>query len=131
MWPEIYYAGSATIEKIGGLKRRTGSDYHEVFNLAGTNADDGESIYNSGFDDSRGDLYLTRHDHIAYRYEILQLLGNGSFGQVVKCFDHKTKGNIALKIIRNKRRFEKQGIVEVNVLTKLTAMVRIYRIFNV
>ncbi|KAJ3368311.1 Dual specificity tyrosine-phosphorylation-regulated kinase 3, partial [Kappamyces sp. JEL0680] len=75
------------------------------------------------FDDSRGDLYLTRHDHIAYRYEILSILGNGSFGQVVKCYDHKTKSNVALKIIRNKRRFEKQGIVEVNVLTKLVSHV--------
>jgi hypothetical protein len=127
LWPEIYFAGSATIEKIGSVKRKTGADFHEVYNVLGTVCDADGSIYNSGilsslnlgFDDSRGDLYLTRHDHIAYRYEILSILGNGSFGQVAKCYDHKKKMNIALKVIRNKKRFEKQGIVEVNVLTKL------------
>jgi serine/threonine protein kinase len=74
-----------------------------------------------GYDDSRGDLYLTRHDHIGYRYEILSLLGKGSFGQVVKCYDHKLKMNVAVKVIRNKKRFEKQGLVEVHVLNRLTS----------
>ncbi|KAJ3273771.1 Dual specificity tyrosine-phosphorylation-regulated kinase 3 [Terramyces sp. JEL0728] len=116
---EIYFAGSATIEKIGTSKRRSGADMHDVYNLSGTNFDQDGNVYNNGYDDSRGDLYLTRHDHVGYRYEILSLLGKGSFGQVVKCYDHKTKTNIALKIIRNKKRFEKQGVVEVNVLNKL------------
>lgn len=43
-------------------------------------------------------------------------MGKGSFGQVCKCYDHKTKKYIAVKIIRNKKRFEKQGVVEVDVL---------------
>ncbi|KAI8819720.1 kinase-like domain-containing protein, partial [Fimicolochytrium jonesii] len=73
----------------------------------------------TGYDDSRGDYYLTKHDHINYRYEILSLLGKGSFGQVVRCYDHKTKANVALKIIRNKKRFERQGAVEVKVLERL------------
>lgn len=30
------------------------------------------------------------HDHIAYRYEILEVIGKGSFGQVVRALDHKT-----------------------------------------
>jgi len=71
------------------------------------------------FDDSRGDYKLVIHDHIHYRYEILSLLGKGSFGQVVKCFDHKLKSEVAVKIIRNKKRFEKQGTIEVRVLDLL------------
>ena len=27
-------------------------------------------------------------DHIAYRYEVLDVLGRGSFGQVLRCVDH-------------------------------------------
>jgi len=71
---------------------------------------------NSGFDDDRGDYQIVLSDHINYRYEVLGLLGKGSFGQVCRCFDHKHKECVALKIIRNKRRFHQQGLVEIKVL---------------
>jgi dual specificity tyrosine-phosphorylation-regulated kinase 2/3/4 len=63
------------------------------------------SADNYGFDNDRGDYHLNFHDHIAYQYEIIDLLGKGSFGRVVKVFDHKSKKEMALKIIRNKTRF--------------------------
>lgn len=40
-------------------------------------------------------------DHIAYRYEVLELLGKGSFGPVSKCLDHKTNEMVAVKIIQD------------------------------
>ena len=40
------------------------------------------------------------HDHIAYRYEILKVIGKGSFGQVLKVYDHKTHQHVALKMVR-------------------------------
>jgi dual specificity tyrosine-phosphorylation-regulated kinase 2/3/4 len=49
----------------------------------------------------------------------LKGLGKGSFGDVVKAFDHKTKEHRAVKIIRNERRFHKQAQVEVKVLEML------------
>jgi dual specificity tyrosine-phosphorylation-regulated kinase 2/3/4 len=60
-----------------------------------------------GFDDERGDYHLVPRDHISYRYEILDLLGKGSFGKVVRAFDHKKKVKVAVKVIRNKKRFHK------------------------
>ena len=45
------------------------------------------------------------YDHIDYRYEIIDILGKGSFGSVVKAFDHKKKEFCAIKIIRNKKKF--------------------------
>lgn len=38
----------------------------------------------SGFDDDNGSYIKVLHDHIAYRYEIREVIGKGSFGQVVK-----------------------------------------------
>lgn len=59
------------------------------------------------------------NDHIAYRYEVLTNLGQGSFGKVHKCFDHKTGKEVAVKIIRNKKKFHHQAAIEVKVLEHL------------
>ena len=75
---------------------------------------------NFGFDDERGDYKIIMQDHLAYRYEVIDVLGRGSFGQVVKCFDHKTSCTVAIKLIRNKKRFHAQAVTEVNILKKLT-----------
>lgn len=74
---------------------------------------------NHGYDDERGDYNTVIHDHISYRYEVLSVLGKGSFGQVLKCYDYKTHTLQAVKIIRNKKRFHHQALVEVKVLETL------------
>jgi dual specificity tyrosine-phosphorylation-regulated kinase 2/3/4 len=74
---------------------------------------------NYGFDDERGDYILVTGDHVRFRYEIRNILGRGSFGQVACCVDHKTGQQIALKIIRNKKRFHQQAQVEIRVLAHL------------
>ncbi|GJN87355.1 hypothetical protein Rhopal_000304-T1 [Rhodotorula paludigena] len=74
---------------------------------------------NHGFDDDRGDYQLVEHDHIQFRYEVMGVLGKGSFGQVLQCRDHKTGEMVAVKIIRNKKRFHHQALVEIKVLENL------------
>ena len=74
---------------------------------------------NFGYDDDRGDYNIVVGDHLAYRYEIVDILGKGSFGQVVRCVDHRTGDLVAIKIIRNKKRFHQQALVEVDILQKL------------
>lgn len=71
---------------------------------------------NYGYDNDKGDYNTVLRDHIAYRYEVLDYLGKGSFGQAVKCFDHKTNEYVCLKIIRNQEKFQYQASVEVKVL---------------
>eukprot|EP00052_Salpingoeca_macrocollata_P018257 m.149777 g.149777 ORF g.149777 m.149777 type:complete len:613 (+) comp20645_c0_seq1:305-2143(+) len=71
---------------------------------------------NFGYDDDKGRYKCVKNDHIGFRYEILKGLGKGSFGDVVKTYDHKTKAHVALKIIRNEKRFHKQGQIEVKIL---------------
>ena len=93
--------------------------YHEVFCIgvkARKSKNKVDSRLNYGFDDERGDYKVEMLDHIAYRYEVLKVLGSGSFGQVLLVKDHKTQSNCALKIIRNKARFHQQALVEVEIL---------------
>jgi|TARA_B110000305_G_C19323692_1_gene580225 dual specificity tyrosine-phosphorylation-regulated kinase 2/3/4 len=44
-------------------------------------------------------------DHIGYRYEITEFLGKGSFGTALKCIDHKDKTEVAVKIVKNKKKY--------------------------
>ena len=74
---------------------------------------------NSGYDDEAGTYLIAAHDHILYRYEVLKVLGKGSFGQVLKAYDHKTQMHIALKIVRNEKRFHRQAQEEVKILEHL------------
>ena len=74
---------------------------------------------NHGFDDDNGDYQVIVRDHIGYRYEVRGLLGKGSFGQVMKCMDHKTNTVKAVKVIRNKKRFHHQALIEVKILEHL------------
>lgn len=85
---------------------------------------------NFGYDDERGDYNIVNGDHLLYRYEIIDILGKGSFGQVVRCIDHKTGGLVAIKIIRNKKRFHQQALVEVDILKKLREWVRTGRLIS-
>jgi dual specificity tyrosine-phosphorylation-regulated kinase 2/3/4 len=59
------------------------------------------------------------HEHLAYRYEVVKKLGKGSFGIVLRVFDHKTKEFVALKILKNKKRLYKQGLVEAKLIENL------------
>lgn len=105
-------------------------DYKEVFFCGTPRAkklvgDLDASSNNFGYDDDRGDYNIILGDHLAYRYEVVDVLGKGSFGQVVRCIDHKTGQLVAVKIIRNKKRFHQQALVEVNILQRLREWVRI------
>ena len=74
---------------------------------------------NFGYDDDRGDYLVVNGDHLAYRYEVIDTLGKGSFGQVLSCRDHCTGQMVAIKIIRNKKRFHHQALVEIKILDNL------------
>lgn len=109
-----YYKDSLTLYEHGEIL-----DYREVFYLGKQTYKIQPSISigsNCGFDDEKGDYIVIIGDHITYRYEIIGILGKGSFGIVLKVFDHKNKVNLALKIIKNKPRFNLQAEVEIKIL---------------
>ena len=106
-YPQVFFLGAAA-HKLRGVPGPAGAAQN-----------------NHGYDDERGDYMSVghdprlAHDHLAFRYEVLGLLGKGSFGAVLRCLDHKTQTLRAVKIIRNKKRFHHQALVEVKVLEHL------------
>lgn len=56
---------------------------------------------NNGFDRQGGFYKIVIGDHIQYRYEIIEEVGRGAFGQVIRCKDHKTGHEVAVKINKN------------------------------
>ena len=72
-------------------------------------------------DDTKGHYPIVPGDHLLYRYEILSLLGKGSFGQVARCMDHKKREHVAIKVLRSRDRLRAQGLIEVKALTLLRA----------
>ncbi|XP_014270682.1 serine/threonine-protein kinase minibrain isoform X2 [Halyomorpha halys] len=73
-------------------------------------------LYNDGFDDENHDYIIKNGEKFLDRYEIDSLIGKGSFGQVVKAFDHEELCHVAIKIIKNKKPFLNQAQIEVMLL---------------
>lgn len=95
-------------------------DYKEIFYIGKTTKIRGKfSDNNWGYDNGKGDYIILVGDHIEYRYEILDILGKGTFGQVCKCFDHLKKEIVAVKIVKNKPKLSHQSMIEIRILKAL------------
>jgi dual specificity protein kinase YAK1 len=51
-----------------------------------------------------------------HRYVILDILGQGTFGQVVKCQNVKSHEIVAVKVVKNKPAYFNQSMMEVTIL---------------
>jgi homeodomain interacting protein kinase len=68
---------------------------------------------------NEGDYQLMQHEvlySLAHSYEVLEFLGRGTFGQVVKCWKRGSSDIVAIKILKNHPSYARQGEIEVNIL---------------
>lgn len=110
------------------MSKLTPYEHHEIYKypqiyFIGANAKKrpGVGSNNSDYDNENGSYIHIPHDHIAYRYEVLKIIGKGSFGSVVKAYDHKNREHVALKMVRNEKRFHRQAQEEIRILKHLRA----------
>lgn len=101
-------------EKLSEFEYKEISNYPEIYYLGKT-----KRRLNGKFCDERMYYRSFVGDHIAYRYEIMKLLGDGSFGIVIQCFDHKGQVPVAVKILRKGKKFSKIGEAEAKILDLL------------
>ncbi|KAG0303390.1 dual specificity protein kinase kns1 [Dissophora globulifera] len=71
------------------------------------------------WDDKEGHYIVVANDDFTARYKIIKLLGQGTFGKVVECFDRETGRHCAIKIIRAVQKYRDASKIEARVLTTL------------
>ena len=82
---------------------------------------------NGGFDNEDYDYILYVNDILGVeenkKYLVIDILGQGTFGQVVKCQNLKTKEIVAVKVVKARQECLQQSIIEGNILEYLTKKV--------
>lgn len=73
---------------------------------------------------NEGDYKVVLHEELCSatsRYELLEFLGRGTFGQVVKCWKKGTNELVAIKILKDHPSYARQGQIEISILARLSA----------
>ena len=114
----IYFIGVPKSKKVDGKQQQT--EKQDTGEQSSNDEEDKEKknkfTHNYGYDDDKGDYNIIMGDHIGYRYEVIEFLGKGSFGTALKCIDHKEKKEVAVKIVKNKKKYYYQASVELRIL---------------
>ncbi|EAA28465.3 hypothetical protein GE21DRAFT_4532 [Neurospora crassa] len=76
---------------------------------------------NARVDDDDGHMIVIPGNDLTERYEILKLLGQGTFGKVVQAKDKKRNKLVAIKIIRSVQKYRDASKIELRVLATLKA----------
>lgn len=83
-----------------------------------------KGVLNDGHDNEENDYILYVNDWLGteegHKYLILDVLGQGTFGQVVKCQNMKTNEVVAVKVIKNKPAYFNQSMMEVAILEEVS-----------
>lgn len=125
----VYYLGVNRNEKVDekrdkikqteikeASKDKEGSSNSDDKGNSAQKEKEGVFNQNHGYDDEKGDYKIIVGDHIGYRYQIVEFLGKGSFGTAIRCIDHKEKKQVAVKIVKNKKKYYYQASVELKIL---------------
>ncbi|MED6209973.1 CAAX prenyl protease 1, variant 3 [Stylosanthes scabra] len=70
-------------------------------------------------DDKDGHYVFAVGENLTPRYRILGKMGEGTFGQVLECFDNEKKEVVAIKIVRSLIKYREAAMTEIDVLMRL------------
>ncbi|XP_061366681.1 serine/threonine-protein kinase AFC1 isoform X1 [Gastrolobium bilobum] len=70
-------------------------------------------------DDKDGHYTFSVGENLTPRYRILSKMGEGTFGQVLECFDNEKKEAVAIKIVRSINKYREAAMTEIDVLMRL------------
>ncbi|KAK3332544.1 kinase-like domain-containing protein [Cercophora scortea] len=82
---------------------------------------DGTHPKNSRVDDDDGHYIVVPDNDLTDRYQMIKLLGQGTFGKVVQARDKRRNKLVAIKIIRSVQKYRDASKIELRVLATLKA----------
>ncbi|MQM01741.1 hypothetical protein Taro_034505 [Colocasia esculenta] len=71
-------------------------------------------------DDKDGHYMFALGENLTSRYKIYSKMGEGTFGQVLECWDREKKEMVAIKIVRGIKKYREAAMIEIDVLQQLT-----------
>ncbi|CEP18192.1 hypothetical protein [Parasitella parasitica] len=71
------------------------------------------------YDDEDGHYIVRPNESLTQQYKIMRLLGQGTFGKVVECYDRVRRSYCAIKIIRAIPKYRDASKIEIRVLNTL------------
>ncbi|KAG0165840.1 dual specificity protein kinase kns1 [Apophysomyces sp. BC1034] len=77
------------------------------------------SVIQTSFDDKDGHYIIKPNESLTPRYKMMRLLGQGTFGKVVECYDRVKRTFCAIKIIRAIPKYRDASKIEIRVLNTL------------
>ncbi|XP_057827876.2 serine/threonine-protein kinase AFC2 isoform X3 [Cryptomeria japonica] len=70
-------------------------------------------------DDKEGHYQFALGDNLTSRYKILSKMGEGTFGQVLECWDRKSMDHVAIKVTRGLQKYREEALIEIDVLREV------------
>ncbi|KAG8078429.1 hypothetical protein GUJ93_ZPchr0007g3046 [Zizania palustris] len=70
-------------------------------------------------DDKDGHYVFAVGENLTPRYRILSKMGEGTFGQVLECWDLENQETVAIKIVRSLQKYREAAMIEIDVLQRL------------
>ncbi|KTW28929.1 hypothetical protein T552_01557 [Pneumocystis carinii B80] len=72
------------------------------------------------FDDDDGHYIVIPNSDLTPRYKIIKVLGQGTFGKVIQCYDRLKKDYCAIKVIRSVQKYRDASMIELRVLRTIS-----------
>jgi hypothetical protein len=133
----IIYFFELAASKASNYSTNTSNNNTTNNTTTNNNANNGNNNSNGA---NEGDYQLVLHEifySMTNAYEVMEFLGRGTFGQVVKCWNKRTSETVAIKILKNHPSYARQGQIEVGILSRLGQenadeynLVRAYEVFQ-
>ncbi|KAE8681412.1 Serine/threonine-protein kinase AFC2 [Hibiscus syriacus] len=115
----------AQVGKVAGLALSTArahSDYASTITTSSSIVLKGVAQNGSPpwrHDDKDGHYIFELGDNLTSRYKIQSKMGEGTFGQVLECWDRERKEMVAIKIVRGVEKYHEAAMIEIEMLEQL------------